>query len=81
MSDEQRNITTSAECKSETRYLSALKYDLELDDEVKTFHFCDTPGFGDTAGPEVDIANGIGIKLGIVQSKSIRPVVLLSKKS
>jgi hypothetical protein len=34
MTEEQRNITTSAECKSETRYLSALKYDLELEDKV-----------------------------------------------
>ena len=42
---------------------------------------CDTPGFEDTNGPEVDISNGIGIKKAINQCKSVRPVVLISGKS
>ncbi len=39
---------------------------------------CDSPGFGDTAGAEVDIANSIGIIEAIKMSKSVRPVILVS---
>ena len=39
---------------------------------------CDSPGFGDTAGPEVDIANSIGVIEAIRGCKSVRPVILIS---
>jgi len=39
---------------------------------------CDTPGFGDTSGAEVDVANGIGIVNALKQANSVVPVILLS---
>ena len=41
----------------------------------------DSPGFEDTSGPEVDIANSVGIVKAIHGSKSVRPVILISYKS
>ena len=42
---------------------------------------CDTPGFKDTAGPEIDISNAFGIFEAIKHCKSIRIVILVSKLS
>lgn len=39
---------------------------------------CDSPGFGDSAGVEVDIANGVGMINAIHGSRSVRVVVLLA---
>ncbi len=38
--------------------------------------FCDTPGFRDTRGPEIDIANGIGICKAVREAKTVRPIIL-----
>ncbi len=42
-------------------------------------YLCDTPGFNDNNGPEVDIANGIGIYKGIAGAESVRPVFIISR--
>ncbi|CAF4023766.1 unnamed protein product [Rotaria sp. Silwood1] len=42
---------------------------------------CDSPGFEDTSGPEVDVANGFGTVNAIRGCKSVRPVVLISYQS
>jgi hypothetical protein len=39
--------------------------------------FCDSPGFGDNRGNEVDIANGIGIVKAVKGCKSVRLVIVL----
>ena len=39
--------------------------------------FCDTPGFGDTEGSCVDIANAVAISWTIQQCKSVRLVLLI----
>ena len=39
---------------------------------------CDTPGFDDTNGPEVDIANGYGLVNLIKSCKSVRPSIIIS---
>jgi hypothetical protein len=44
----------------------------------KTLVICDSPGFGDSAGVEVDIANGVGMINALHGSKSVRVVVLLA---
>jgi hypothetical protein len=38
---------------------------------------CDTPGFGDSAGVEVDIANGVGMINALSGARSVRLVVIL----
>lgn len=42
---------------------------------------CDSPGFGDSAGVEVDIANGVGTINALRQAKSVRIVVVLPYES
>ncbi|CAF0898603.1 unnamed protein product [Adineta steineri] len=42
---------------------------------------CDSPGFDDTNGSEIDIANGIAIVRAIQACESVKPVVLISYKS
>ncbi|ETO02742.1 hypothetical protein RFI_34671, partial [Reticulomyxa filosa] len=75
------NVTCSASAKSETKYITAIPINLKelgvrstkLDNVV----LCDTPGFEDTNGPEVDVANGIGIIKALQTCKSVKPVVLI----
>lgn len=38
---------------------------------------CDSPGFGDSAGVEVDIANGVGMINALHGARSVRVVVIL----
>lgn len=38
---------------------------------------CDSPGFGDNAGVEVDIANGVGMINALYGVNSVRVVVIL----
>ena len=41
---------------------------------------CDTPGFNDTRGIEIDIANGIAIRKCVHSCAGIKPVVLISSQ-
>ena len=43
------------------------------------FVLVDTPGFGDTAGAEVDISNSIGIVKAVHKARSVKPVVFVSQ--
>lgn len=43
----------------------------------KTLILCDSPGFGDSAGVEVDIANGVGMINALHGANSVRVVVIL----
>ncbi|KAL4489799.1 hypothetical protein ABPG72_022439 [Tetrahymena utriculariae] len=68
---------------SETRFITPVSVnfkDLNMSSNGSII-LCDSPGFDDTAGPEVDIANGLGIVKAIKKCKSVRPVILLSFKS
>jgi hypothetical protein len=42
----------------------------------KKFYFCDSPGFGDTAGVEVDKANGQGLIDALKSCRSLRVVLI-----
>ena len=48
-------------------------------EEDGEFVLVDTPGFGDTAGAEVDIANSIGIVKAVHKARSVKPVVFVSQ--
>jgi hypothetical protein len=54
---------------------------VDISEDGNNIFLCDSPGFEDTNGSEVDIANGIGIIRGISKCSSVRPVILLSKVS
>ncbi len=63
--------------KSVTRYIAAVP--LRIEKVEHSFYSgivvqCDTPGFGDTVGGEVDIANAVGV---INANKGCKSVILL----
>ncbi|KAL4441129.1 hypothetical protein ABPG74_002079 [Tetrahymena malaccensis] len=68
---------------SETRFITPVIINYKDLDMTKggSIILCDSPGFDDTAGPEVDIANGLGIVKAIQLCKSVRPVILVSYQS
>ncbi|CAF0944002.1 unnamed protein product [Brachionus calyciflorus] len=75
-------VKTSTSANSETRYILPIEIDLRnsINREGSIF-LCDTPGFNDTAGSEVDIANMYGLFEAIKKCKSVRLVVFISSKS
>ncbi|CAF1204521.1 unnamed protein product [Adineta steineri] len=78
------NVTNSALSKSETRYIAPVT--IPLRDIYGAYEYgeiilCDAPGFGDTAGPEVDIANGVGVIEALKGCKSVKILALSSYKS
>ncbi|ETO01626.1 hypothetical protein RFI_35814, partial [Reticulomyxa filosa] len=76
------NVTCRASAKSETKYITAVPIDLKelgvLSIKLENVVLCDTPGFEDTNGPEVDVANGMGIIKALQTCKSVKPVVSIS---
>jgi len=82
-SPDLKNITISPFAQSETRYITPVRVNFK---DVGAFSkgsvvLCDSPGFEDTSGPEVDIANGIGIVRAIKVCQSVRPVIFVSYKN
>ena len=65
--------------KSCTRYLTAAVPKKEV--TTKDILLADSPGFGDTAGVEVEIANMVGMSESLKGCKSLLPVVVISKDS
>ncbi|CAF1084596.1 unnamed protein product [Adineta steineri] len=79
-----KNVVSSPLQKSETRYIAPVT--VQLKDvlgphESGVITFCDAPGFGDTAGPEVDIANSIGVIEALKGTQSVKLLALSSYKS
>lgn len=66
-----RKITTSASAKSETKHITVIPLDMN-------YVICDTPGFEDTNGAEVDIANGRGIVKALHECREVKPVFVMS---
>ena len=78
-----KNIVSSPLQKSETRYIAPVT--IRLKDVLHPptsgiLTLCDGPGFGDTAGPEVDIANSIGVIEALKGASSVKLLALLSLK-
>ncbi|CAF3967980.1 unnamed protein product, partial [Rotaria sordida] len=78
-----KKITTTPFARSETRCITPVSVNFKdvggHDDYI--FVLCDSPGFEDTSGPEVDIANCVSIVKAIKGCKSVKLVVVLSYKS
>jgi len=75
-----KNLKSSCFFKSETRYLNPIELELDNTFIIDSIKLCDTPGFRDSNGPEIDVANAISIIKAINTAKSVRPVVLISEK-
>jgi len=67
-------LKSSCFMRSETRNINAIQ------NKNNSIILCDTPGFRDSNGSEVDMANGISIIKAIHLAKSVRPVILISEK-
>ncbi|ETN99274.1 hypothetical protein RFI_38207, partial [Reticulomyxa filosa] len=71
------NVTTSPNVKSETKYITAVPIDLKemgIYTDQDMVVLCDSPGFEDTSGLEVDVANGISVIRALHNSKSVKIV-------
>ncbi|CAF1112663.1 unnamed protein product, partial [Didymodactylos carnosus] len=74
-------VTTSPSSVSETRYIWPVTISLK---DILGSHMtgdiilCDAPGFADTSGPEVDIANGLGVIKALSGCKSVKILALSS---
>ncbi|CAF4020109.1 unnamed protein product [Rotaria sp. Silwood2] len=80
---ELRKVTSSPRNKAETRYITPVT--IQLKDifgphECGEIILCDAPGFGDTGGPEVDIANSVGVIEAIQGCESVKILALSSYK-
>lgn len=53
-------------------------YKLGTPPKKKNLVICDSPGFGDSGGVEVDIANGIGMIDAICGAYSVLVVLIVS---
>ncbi|XP_065663253.1 repetitive organellar protein-like isoform X2 [Hydra vulgaris] len=69
-------VISSQAC-SKTKHINSIQIKLE-DNENSFITLCDSPGFSDTTGPEVDIVNSINTTEVISRSKSVRPVILMN---
>lgn len=73
-------VTTSPHSISETRYIWPVT--IALKDIASYMNgdiiLCDAPGFADTSGPEVDIANSLGVIDALSGCKSVKILVLSS---
>lgn len=78
-----KSITSTPFAQSETKYITPVRVNFKDVDALSrgSIILCDTPGFEDTNGPEVDIANGIGMVRAIKECKDVRPVILMSFKN
>ena len=75
------NVSVSSRAESETRYINVVPVNLsefKNSTSKRILYLCDTPGFGDTAGAEVEIANSLGVLEAISGCQSVKPVVLIS---
>lgn len=78
---------TSPEAISCTRYINAVDVPKEMQTELKRAEFanpiciCDSPGFDDTGGVEIDLANQIGMINALMGCSSVRVVVIMSRDS
>jgi hypothetical protein len=74
---ELESFVTSPFTRSETKSINAVKIPI-LNGSII---LCDTPGFGDTDGPEIDIINGIGLVNAVKTCRSVKPLILVNQDS
>ena len=79
-------ITEFRPGQSVTRFVSAVPINLRQaglefaisDRKAKpNIVLCDTPGFGETRGVEVDVANGLGVVRAIAEAKSVKILLIV----
>ena len=70
---------------SGTKYVTSVKLTSEQDPKTKNLGpsllICDTPGYGDKKGSEIEIANYIGISKAIAESLTVKIISVFSQQS
>jgi hypothetical protein len=81
MQPDLRTVITTPNSTSETRVINAVSVGLpgSTFQQPATIMLCDSPGFGDTGGPEIDISNGIGVARAVRLCKSVKLLIVLSR--
>ena len=74
-SEELKAFRTGCGGTSVTRTIQSFPVKLECG---KTIVVCDSPGFGDSAGPVMEIVNAMGLCRALQSARSVRPVVVIS---
>eukprot|EP01038_Epipyxis_sp_PR26KG_P006526 gene6526-8968_t len=74
------NVKIGATAQSTTRFISAVKISYGGTFTKKDVWLCDTAGFDDTSGAEVDVANSVGFIQALKACKSVRFLLLFSMK-
>ena len=62
---------------SVTTAIQTTKVMVENDGQEESITICDTPGFGDTKGPEIEISNNLGIISALKLAASIKLVIVM----
>ena len=75
--DDLKQVEMSARSESCTKHIIAINVNYKGSD----FIICDSPGIGDTRGPEIDIANTYGLVKAAQACKQVLPIILLSSVS
>ncbi|CAF3372818.1 unnamed protein product [Rotaria socialis] len=79
-----KDVVSNPECQSETRYITPVAISLKDilgPGDTGNIILYDAPGFGDTASPEVSIANGVGIVEALKGCKNVKILALSSFKA
>ncbi|CAF4269885.1 unnamed protein product, partial [Rotaria sp. Silwood2] len=79
MNPELRRVISSPLCESKTRFIAPVTVSLRKvfgAHETEDIILCDAPGVGNTTGPEIDVANGVGVIEALKQFNSVKLLVL-----
>ena len=85
--EELKKIATMQKVtESVTRFVSSAPLNLHdvgiykyNEDARHKIELCDTPGFNDSEGPEMDVSNGLGIVKAVSLAKSVKVLMVISK--
>lgn len=76
------SFVSSPEMRSETRYVNTMQLRCQVDGRKNIeFTLADTAGFGDTRGPELEMANTAGLVCALHAATNCRLLVLIKKDS
>jgi hypothetical protein len=70
------SVVPSQSTKSETKFIAAVPILFNN----RSVILCDSPGFDDTEGPEVDVSGSIGLIRAIKKAKAVKTVVIFSAR-
>jgi hypothetical protein len=74
-----KKMESNPQCRSVSRYVIAVRPKESMTN--KEIYLMDTPGFVDTGGVEVQIANGLAISKALKSCRSVVPVIVISQES